>query len=173
MITTGINTLSDNEPAKIFPCFTIHPTISFKSRGFHYTSETYDENTFKIEDIFSPEGIRELFNMFSCEVKTNRTVHYGKVFSICCQIKTSPLSGIMLRLKKQNWDTEIFFFSEENDLGFAFSGIHSDSAVVNTGNQANQIAAKVSLSEIRTTSINTESKPCRDYLTKGSYRFNL
>ena len=172
MITTGVNTLSYNEPTKTLPCFTLHPTISFKNKGFYFTTEIYDQNTYNIDDIFSSEGIREMSNMFSCKVKGIRTVHYGRVFSICCQIKTSPLRGIMLRLKKQNWETEIYFSSEENELGFSFSGIHSDSAIVNTGNQANQIAAKVSLREIQTTSINTKNKPCRDYLT-DSGKFNL
>jgi len=162
-----VNTLSYNEATKKLPCFIIHPTISFKNKGFFFTADTYDQNTYNIDDIFSQEGIREMSEVFSCKVKVIRTVHYGRVFSICCDIKTSPLRGIMLRLKKQNWDTEIYFFNEENELGFSFSGIHSDSANVNTGNQANLIGAKVSLREIQTRSLDTENKPCRDHMTDG------
>jgi len=43
MTTTGINLVENEENAKLLPCITLYPFKAFRTKGFHYTSESYNQ----------------------------------------------------------------------------------------------------------------------------------
>jgi len=72
--------------------------LSFKSKGFHWTNEMYDQNIFQLEDIFRNSTIVDINNTSLYKLSKIDTINYGRIYSICYLQKTSIYDGIILRL---------------------------------------------------------------------------
>ena len=45
--TTAVNFVVHDGPTKLLPCITVNPFVAFKQKGFHYTTKSYLENTYR------------------------------------------------------------------------------------------------------------------------------
>jgi hypothetical protein len=50
------------ERRKVLPCLTICPLSAFKTAGFFFTNQMYEENAFKLEDTFDSVTALKLRN---------------------------------------------------------------------------------------------------------------
>jgi hypothetical protein len=70
-----------------------------QTKGFHYTSEDYEANSYQLSDLFTSETISKMKNESKYEFFEIRTMFYGKCFILC------PLRDLKLE------EMEIFFLN--------------------------------------------------------------
>jgi hypothetical protein len=81
--SSGIRFKNAKEESKLPPCFTARPYISYRKKGFHFTEEEFERNTFNLDDIFHEETVQEFRNNSIYDVKEVKSFVFGKCFSIC------------------------------------------------------------------------------------------
>jgi len=164
MTSTGVQIISKpNE--KFLPCFTIRPLASYKVRGPHFTSKTYAENSFTLEEIFQNETLKELLNSSFYNIQKHRTIFYGNIFVLCYSVATSIYDNIILKLKKLNCDTDLYIYSKGNEFWFSMPELplFLKSVQLDSQNKDGVISATALINEIQTKSINKPHSPCKTY----------
>jgi hypothetical protein len=156
MTSTGVQyVLEGDGQGKVLPCFSFIPIVTFKSSGFHFTEEAYQANSFELEDIFTTQSVNDLRNKSAYDIFETKTVHHGKVFSICCKLQVSTFEGILLSVKQYEWELYIFFHQREDAIWFTFRELpnYIMFSLINTKRSSGFIAAKIFISEIRSREI--------------------
>jgi hypothetical protein len=98
--TTGIGYTPGEEEKQLLPCLIVRPIAAYKKHGFFFTDNDYEENTFKLDDIFHSETVARLNNATEYCVETINTLVYGKCFRICYLEKLLPQTSDTLVLKR-------------------------------------------------------------------------
>ena len=165
LTNTGIGFKPNDETKKTLPCITIRPTAAYKRHGFFYTKEDYEENTFKLEDIFHPETIERLNNTSLYTIENLNTLVYGKCHKLCYQNPVSSQQAERFILKKQS-DYIIYTLGDEEEfwlvMPFRFP-YEIALEYLDSRNDNGIISVNYIIQAIQTTVINRPSNPCNSY----------
>ena len=71
-----------NEEKKLLPPITVCPLTAFKAKGTFFNMETVLNNTFEMEQVFSPNTIKMLKNESLYSVKEVHSVLLGRCFMV-------------------------------------------------------------------------------------------
>ena len=96
---------------------------SFKTKVPHFTTEMYDNETFKMDDIFSNETLERINNKSMFEVIAVRTIHYGLSTTLCYLAASKIYEDFYFSLKKQPWNVNLFLHQKGDERWFAFPGM--------------------------------------------------
>ena len=164
---SGIKYLSNSDDKKLLPCFTFCPVPAFKvdDLSLSYTSKTYKENTFKLDDIFSEDTVKTLKNPTEFTITETECVILGICQTICKLKKVEAFDFSFSLQMKRSWDVNIYFHSQGSELWFLFSPVVLDSQFVTlpTQNDKGLISADLSISETQTTVLSKAGMPCKYY----------
>ena len=82
-ITTTGTSFQKPVDDKLLPCFTIYPNQAFKKKGFFWNSKSYNENTYKLDELLDDDSLKAIGNTYEYWLAEEDTVFYGKMFTIC------------------------------------------------------------------------------------------
>ena len=98
---------SSKAEEKKLPCLTVCPAPGFKVKGFFYQQNLVDQNSFSLEDMFSPKTVAQLRNSSTYSLKTTCSQLLGCCTTICPHSLFPPKNGPFFHLKT-NLDFKAF-----------------------------------------------------------------
>jgi hypothetical protein len=162
----GIHFRQNEEPNKMFPCFTIRTLDPFKKRGFFYTNKDYVEQSYSLKDIFDDETILNLKNSSLFHYKEQHTLYHGNIIVICPIPKVGLKDRFYFNLKK-NISYEIYVFPRGEELWFGLARFPTYVSVITIETDKMQ-AGDLAISERETQQLSKKESPCQKYESKSS-----
>jgi hypothetical protein len=94
MTTVGVRFKDEHLSEKMLPCMTACPMNAFKSPGFHFTNETFYNQTYKIDEIFF-ESKKLNFSVTSVYgVDEVKSIIFGRCYTVCESKKMPKKRGL-------------------------------------------------------------------------------
>ena len=137
--------------------------LGFKKRGFHFSTKGFNENTFRIEDIFHNKTIDKLKISTDYLVKEVWSIFSGKCFTICYLHNVNfDLNELDL---KQTWDMKIYVHNSGEEYWLYFGDFPTAicDKILDTNNSDGIIMGLIRLAEIEKTDLNQDKFTCKSY----------
>jgi len=109
------------QDSKMLPVFTICPWTAFKSRGFHFSKQMFETQTFTEEDLLNKSMLVSKYSDPEfINVKVTKSVTRGKCFTIKI-LKLLQLADSFLLILKRTWDLIVFIHNEGDEFWLSSS----------------------------------------------------
>jgi hypothetical protein len=137
-----------------------------KRSGFFIDEKTYNENSYKLEELFSPRTAARLQNQAIFQTKETDSLFLGRCYTICSLKNWSKKFGPVLGVKPEV-DVKVFVHGNGNEFwlnGLMEVPFDIPFVIVDVTNAKEVVAAVLSLAEIDSTylvssiSLTTSSK---------------
>jgi len=141
----------------------------FKKRGFHFTTKGFNENAFKIEDVFHDKTIEKLKNQNNYLIREISSMFTGRCFTVCY------LHNVMFELHtfylKQSWDIKTYVHTQGEEYWLNFGNFPTERCdkILDTNNSDGVVNALMGLAEIEKTDLNQEKFSCQSYLESENF----
>ena len=96
---------------------------SFKAKGHHYTTEMYETQSFKVNEIFEKETLERINNKSLFEVHDVRTINNGLSTTICYLKTGKSYEEFYFVLKQQKWGIHLYLHQKKDEFWFAIPGM--------------------------------------------------
>ena len=93
--STGVIKQEKNVLEKPLPCLTICPWKAFRVRGFHFTNQTYYDQTYNLSELVFQDTLANF------SVQEINSVFLGRCFMFCYQQNVSGIGKASINLRKQ------------------------------------------------------------------------
>jgi len=78
----GVRFNNRNEKTKNLPCITICPVNAFKSKGFHFATDIFENQTYSEDEILMNVTSIQAYNSNLYKVETLRSILFGRCYTI-------------------------------------------------------------------------------------------
>ena len=150
---------------KTLPCMTICPMPGFKKKGFFYSEKLLKENSFSLEEIFSPNTSSLFKNSSTFSIKYTTSQQLGQCITVCYMIPFPPKLSPLIFGINQNLDLKVFIHQKNTDFwmtGFKEFPIDDPSSVfIESNNSKGFHGANLNVAEVETTYLSLDEKECK------------
>ena len=115
MFSTGFRHSDDNLAEKLLPCITFYAMSAYKTDGFHYSKEDFQKQTYDIEEFFHPQTLWELKNRSMYLLIENRSLFFGRGYTVCHLEKVVAKKPIYFRLRNI-FDIQLYTHSKGEEF---------------------------------------------------------
>ena len=125
----------------------------FKQGGFFIDEKTYNENSYKLEELFHPRTFRHLQNLTIFQTKETDSLILGRCHTICSLTKWSKKFGPVLNIKPEI-NVKVFVHGNGNEFwlnGIMEAPFDIPFVIIDVTNTKEIVAAIMFLAEIDST----------------------
>lgn len=106
MTTVGVRFQDEQLSEKMLPCLTACPMSAFKNQGFHFTNETFYNQTYNVDEIFyENEKFNRSTNNFT--IKEVKGIYTGRCYMVC-PTRKMPKTDVLVLFFWKFRDIKVF-----------------------------------------------------------------
>jgi len=148
---------------KRLPALTICPWPAFKTKGFHYTKEQFEKQTYTLEDLLNTSHVPGRYsNMKDVDVKVTKSIALGKCFTMKISKAVSLGEPFIFHLKR-TWDVTIFVHNDDEEFWFSWSAYPPplNKFRLNIKTDNNSFVSELRVAEKQSISYPKATRPCK------------